>query len=135
LLKFAIVLFTVDVGVRRIQIGHDEWMRAMRAVRRWLFFWQGVPRTPEAEESLTALLARRHQVHAQHTSPVPEARADLFRPEKAPAMSLPGEEEVAAPQVQAAAPPAEEPKPAGEPAPSTASRLLEAKRRAQKRRG
>src|SRR5262249_27340448 len=25
LLKFAIILFTVDVGVRRIQIGRDEW--------------------------------------------------------------------------------------------------------------
>jgi hypothetical protein len=135
LLKFAIVLFTVDVGVRRIQIGHDEWMRAMRAVRRWLFFWQGVPRAPEAEESLTALLARRHQVHAQHTGPVPEASADLFRPQQAPTMPLPGEEEAAAPAAQAAPPPAEEPKPAGEPPASTASRLLEAKRRAQKRRG
>ena len=135
LLKFAIMLFTVDVGVRRIQIDHDEWMRAMRAVRRWLFFWQGVPRTPEAEESLTALLARRHQVRAQHTGPVPEASADLFRPEKAPTMPLPGEEQVTAPPAQAAAPTAEEPKPGGEPAPSTASRLLEAKRRAQKRRG
>ena len=48
LLKFAIILFTLDVGVRRIQIGRDEWLRAMQAVRRWLFFWQGVPRPPEA---------------------------------------------------------------------------------------
>jgi uncharacterized membrane protein len=135
LLKFAIVLFTVDVGVRRIQIGRDEWMRALRAVRRWLFFWQGMPRTPEAEESLTALLARRHQVRAQHTGPVPEASADLFRPEKAPTMPLPGEVEVTAEPAQAAALPAEEPKPADATAPSTASRLLEAKRRAQKRRG
>ena len=30
LLKFAIILFTLDVGVRRIQIGRDEWLRAMR---------------------------------------------------------------------------------------------------------
>jgi uncharacterized membrane protein len=135
LLKFAIVIFTVDVGVRRIQIGHDEWARAMRVLRRWLFFWQGVPRTPEAEESLTALLARRHQVRAQHTGPVVEPSADLFRPEKAPTMSLPGEETTPAPPGQAAAPPAEEPKTAEAAAPSTASRLLEAKRRAQKRRG
>jgi uncharacterized membrane protein len=134
LLKFAIVLFTVDVGVRRIQIGQDEWMRAMRAVRRWLFFWQGVPRTPEAEESLTALLARRHQVRAQHAGPASEASPDLFRPQQEPTMPLPGEEPVAAPSAQASTTPPEEPKPAGETAPSTASRLLEAKRRAQQRR-
>jgi uncharacterized membrane protein len=135
LLKFAIILFTVDVGVRRIQIGHDEWARAMRALRRWVFFWQGVPRAPEAEESLTALLARRHQVHAQHTGPIVEPSADLFRPEKAPSIALPGEEAEAAPPVQVAAPAPDEPKPAEAAPASTASRLLEAKRRAQKRRG
>jgi uncharacterized membrane protein len=134
LLKFAIVLFTLDVGVRRIQIGRDEWLRATRAVRRWLFFWQGVPRTPEAEESLTALLARREQVRSQRTAPAPQASADLFRPEKAPAMPLPGEEAVATAPPQAAVPPTEAPKPSDESAPSTASRLLEAKRRAQRRK-
>jgi len=134
LLKFAIVLFTVDVGVRRIQIGHDEWVRALRALRRWLFFWQGVPRAPEAEESLTALLARREQVRAQRTAPAPEASADLFRPTHAPAEPLPGEEGAAAPPPETA-PPAEAAKPPDASAPSTASRLLEAKRRAQKRRG
>src|SRR5262249_46015797 len=50
LLQFAIILFTVDVGVRRIQIDREEWRRATQTLRRWLFFWQGVPRTPEAEE-------------------------------------------------------------------------------------
>ncbi len=135
LLKFAIILFTVDVGVRRIQIGHDEWLRALRAVRRWLFFWQGVPRAPEAEESLTALLARREQVRAQRTAPAPEASADLFRPTQAPAEPLPGEEGAATPASQTSAPPAEAAKTSDASAPSTASRLLEAKRRAQKRRG
>ena len=134
LLKFAIVLFTVDVGVRRIQIGHDEWHRAMRAVRRWLFFWKGVPRTPEAEESLTALLARREQVRAQRTAPALEARADLFQPEKESTSPLPGEEAQAPAPAQAAAPPDEPPKAPDEGASSTASRLLEAKRRAQRRR-
>ncbi|HVM47195.1 MAG TPA: VWA domain-containing protein [Candidatus Acidoferrum sp.] len=134
LLKCAIILFTVDVGVRRIQIGRDEWLRGARTVRRWLFFWQGVPRTPEAEESLTALLARRHQVRAQHTGPALEASPDLFRPQAEPTMPLPGEEEPSAPAAQPSAPPAEEAKPAATEAErSTASRLLEAKRRAQKR--
>src|SRR6266516_858982 len=39
LLKFAIILFTIDVGVRRIQIDRDEWLRATQTLRRWLFFW------------------------------------------------------------------------------------------------
>ncbi|MEI6784189.1 MAG: VWA domain-containing protein, partial [Verrucomicrobiota bacterium] len=81
LLKFAIILFTLDVGVRRIQIGRDEWLRAMQALRRWLFFWRGAPRPPEAEESLAALLTRRQQVRSQQTAPAAEPRPDLFRPE------------------------------------------------------
>ncbi|MCX6893871.1 MAG: VWA domain-containing protein [Verrucomicrobia bacterium] len=135
LLKCAIVLFTVDVGVRRIQIGRDEWLRATGALRRWLFFWRGVARTPEAEESLTALLTRREQVRAQHTAPAPEASADLFRPVNAPVLPLPGEEVAALVPPDKPPPAAEPPTPGAESAPSTASRLLEAKRRAQKRRG
>ena len=134
LLKFAILLFTLDVGVRRIQIGRHEWLRAAQALRRWLFFWRGAPRPPEAEESLAALLARRAQVRSQQTAPAAEPRPDLFRPEKPATLPLPGEEGVATPPSQPASAPAEPPKPPAEPAPSTASRLLEAKRRAQKRK-
>jgi len=134
LLKFAILLFTVDVGVRRIQIGRDEWARGLRFVQRWLLFWRGAPRPPEAEESLAALLSRRAQVRSQQTGPAIEPRADLFRPERPAEMPLPGEEAPAAPTGQATPPPAETPKAPAEPAPSTASRLLEAKRRAQRRK-
>jgi uncharacterized membrane protein len=134
LLKFAVILFTLDVGVRRIQIGRDEWLRAAQALRRWLFFWRGAPRPPEAEESLAALLERRAQVRSQHTAPAAEPRPDLFRPEKPATEPLPGEEGVAAPPSQPAPAPAQPPKPPEQPAPSTASRLLEAKRRAQKRK-
>jgi uncharacterized membrane protein len=134
LLKFAIILFTLDVGVRRIQIGRDEWLRAMQILRRWLFFWQGVPRAPEAQESLEALLARRQQVRSQQTAPSVEPRPDLFRPERQADVPLPGEEPATAPAAQPAPATAEASKPSAEPASSTASRLLEAKRRAQKRR-
>jgi uncharacterized membrane protein len=134
LLKFAIILFTLDVGVRRIQTGRDEWLRAMQVLRRWLFFWQGVPRPPEAQESLEALLARRQQVRSQQTAPSAEPRPDLFRPERQADVPLPGEEPAAAPAAQSASITAEDTKTSAEPAPSTASRLLEAKRRAQKRR-
>jgi uncharacterized membrane protein len=134
LLKFAIILFTVDVGVRRIQIGRDEWLRAVRVVRRWLFFWRGVPRPPEAQESLEALLARRQQVRSQQTAPSTEPRPDLFRPERQVDVPLPGEEAATPPPAQPGPAPAEAPRVPAEPAPSTASRLLEAKRRAQKRK-
>jgi uncharacterized membrane protein len=134
LLKFAVILFTLDVGVRRIQIGRDEWQRAMQALRRWLFFWRGAPRPAEAEESLAALLARREQVRSQQTAPSVEPRPDLFHPERPAEMPLPGEEAPTASRAEAAPPPAESPKPTEAPPPSTTSRLLEAKRRAQRRK-
>jgi hypothetical protein len=132
LVKFAIVLFTVDVGVRRIQIDRDEWLRAVRAVRRRLLFWEAPPRPAEAEESLAALLARRDQVRSRQATPV-EPRPELFRPNTPVTEPLP--ESVSGSQK----PPAEPPRPDGAPtapagpAPTTTSRLLEAKRRAQKR--
>jgi uncharacterized membrane protein len=134
LLKFAIILFTVDVGVRRIQIGRDEWLRGWQVMRRWLFFWQGIPRTPQAEESLTALLARREQVRATQTAPAVAPRPDLFQPQQEPTLELPGAEEAGAPPKHPEAPAAETEQPTESAPASTASRLLEAKRRAQKRR-
>ena len=134
LLKFAIILFTLDVGVRRIQIGRDEWLRAMEALRRWLFFWRGAPRPQEAQESLEALLARRQQVRSRQTAPSVEPRPDLFRPERPAEVPLPGEEAAAPSPAQPPPAPVEASQAPAEPAPSTASRLLEAKRRAQKRR-
>ena len=50
LLKLAITLFPLDVGVRRIQIDRAEWLRATQTLRRWLFFWRGPQRPPEADE-------------------------------------------------------------------------------------
>ncbi len=134
LLKFAIILFTVDVAVRRIQIDRDEWLRVTQTFRRWLFFWQPPPRPAQAEESLAALLARREEVRSKQTAPAVEPAAELFQPERivevgladplAPAESRPQPTPAAPPQIDSA-----EPEPS-----STTSRLLEAKRRAQKRR-
>jgi Ca-activated chloride channel homolog len=137
LLKFAILLFPLDVAVRRIQIEREEWQRAMRFLRRWVFFWEGVPRTPQTEESLAALLARRDHVRSKQTAPALEPDPALFRPEKQATMPLPGAEGMAAqPPAPGVAPAAAPPKPEQpeEPAPSTTSRLLEAKRRAQRRK-
>jgi uncharacterized membrane protein len=136
LLEFAILLFIVDVGVRRIQIDRDEMLRAMRAVQRKVFFWQGIPRAPESEESLAALLARRDVVRSTQTAAATEPSADLFRPTKPVTELLPGMETAEVPPVQTSVPPsaaqaAIEP---AEPAATTTSRLLEAKRRAQRRK-
>lgn len=135
LLQLAIVLFILDVGVRRIQLEREELVRAMRAVQRKVFFWQGIPRAPESEESLAALLARRDAVRSTQTAPA-EPKAELFRPAKPVTEPLPGGESVEAPPVQGPAPPtaapaAKEPAEAGA---TTTSRLLEAKRRAQRRK-
>jgi len=130
LLKLAVIMFPLDVGVRRIQLDRAEWLKAMRQLRRWVFFWQGVPRTPEAEESLAALLARRGQVRATQTGPASQPNPELFRPRE----QAPLEKEVEAVSTKAKDQSAAQPSPAPqEQAPmSTASRLLDAKRRAQR---
>jgi len=130
LLKLAIVLFTLDVAVRRIQIDREEWEK----LRRRLFFWQHTPRNAAAEESLSALLARREQVRSTRTAAA-ETRPELFQP-KTPVTEVQAGPEAPSgpPQVGGSSTP---PPPAApeEPAPaSTTSRLLEAKRRAQKRK-
>src|SRR5437870_7301580 len=72
LLKLAVILFVLDVGVRRIQIDREEWLRATQTLRRWLLFWNPPPRPAEAEESLAALLARREVVRSKQTGPTLE---------------------------------------------------------------
>ncbi len=124
LLKFAILLFPLDVAVRRIQIDREEWLRATRSLRRWIFFWKGVPRTREADESLSALLARRGQVRSQRTAPAEAPSPALFEPRQPAAAPAPG------PAPSEAAPGE---KPSSKEPVSTTSRLLDAKRRAQKR--
>jgi len=136
LLKFALILFVVDVGVRRVQIDREEWQKALQVVRRAVL---GAPPKPvQTDQSLAALLARRDSVRSQQPAQVAPP-SHLFEPARAP--------------VEPAASPAEEGRPpAGSPEPvspaaanapsapvqppeeSTTSRLLEAKRRAQKRR-
>ena len=131
LLRCAVLLFTLDVGVRRIQLDREEWLKATATLRRWLFLWRGQPRTVGADESLTALLARRDQVRSRPAAVVVEPSPGLFQP-KAPAQS--GEKEPPSGVKPLGDPPAAvEPDQNEEKAPTTTSRLLDAKRRAQKR--
>lgn len=128
LLRLAILLFPVDVGIRRIQIDRAEWEKFLSIVRAKLLFWRGKPRTVEAEESLDALLARRAEVRAKTTA-TPEPIADLFRPAAVPKIDEPPSAQPS--QVPASA--KETPKSNKTEPTQTTSRLLEAKRRAQKR--
>ncbi len=132
LMKLAICLFPLDVGVRRIQIDRDEWLKATATLRRWIFFWRGRPRPVEADESLTALLARREQVRSTTTAPAVQPAPELFQPVR------PFEQRAAGLQPAESSERRDEPlaeqgskpdQPAG-----TTSRLLEAKKRAQRRK-
>ncbi|MSU64078.1 MAG: VWA domain-containing protein [Pedosphaera sp.] len=133
MLRFAILLFPLDVGVRRIQLDRDEIRRAWDHVRRRVPWLKRAERKPEADEALAALLARREQVRSAQTAVV-EASPDLFKPSSTPvplafnptsAAVTPVEMEISESSEPLSKPPAEI---------STASRLLEAKRRAQQRR-
>jgi len=132
LLKLAVILFVLDVGVRRIQIDQEEWAKVTATLRRWILFWNGKPHAPEHEESLATLLARREQVRSGRTAAGAEARPELFRPQQSPAPVdyAAGETQPTAP----AAPPTPTPETPEEKPTTTTSRLLEAKKRAQKRR-
>jgi hypothetical protein len=132
LLSFAILLFPFDVAVRRIQLDWEQWLKAAATLRRWIFFWKGVPRPKEADDSLAALLTRRGQVRARQPATVAPPSPDLFRPDKI--VTDGGEPHAAGATKHAAGEPEDRKKPAPEEA-STASRLLDAKRRAQRRGG
>jgi hypothetical protein len=138
LLKLAVVLFTLDVGVRRIQIDRAEWLKLWRLIERHVLFWRGVPRPVEADESLAALLARRDQVRSSQTAPGVQplpARPDLFQPERPVTLPTQAAPEAPGSETSPISAPAPTPATPTQPQPhSTTSRLLEAKRRAQQRR-
>ncbi|MGV3754552.1 MAG: VWA domain-containing protein [Verrucomicrobiota bacterium] len=136
LLKAAILLFPLDVGLRRIHLDREEWLRATATLRRWLFFWRAKQVRPqEADESLAALLNRRDQVRSTQMPAVPVViNPAMFQPKDPvrvvsakPASKPAGDSE--AELVSAAG--AEQAKPEET---TTTSRLLDAKKRAQKRR-
>ena len=136
LLKLAVLLFPLDVAVRRIQIDREEWSRATRTLRRWLMFWRPATAEAQEDESLMALLSRRDSVRSKKTAP--HATAELFQPKapasesgpailpsKSPATSgAEGEKTVETPEDKTEKSKEE----------SATDRLLAAKRRAQRRR-
>ncbi len=131
-LRWAVLLFVADVGVRRVLIDREEWARAWGLVRARIPILNRRAR-PEAatEPSLATLLSRRDQVRAQHTAAVsvpPTTVKTAAATQENPA-SITRDQPV---RLDAPKPGAVTPPPTTTPA-STASRLLEAKRRAQKK--
>ena len=96
----------------------------------------GTPRPADAEDSLTALLSRRDKVCSSQ-APLVAPRPELFRPEQSVTTPLPGvisDAGSAAEGIQPVEPTDTTPKTSEQAPSTTTSRLLEAKRRAQKRR-
>ncbi len=135
LLKLAIVLFPLDVAIRRIQLDREEWAKATATLRRWLFFWRPAPIAQKGDESLSTLLARRDEVRMRQTERA-GPREELFQPEKPlvipseaarpAAAATPATSEIAPAKPVDGKPPSDTPQ-------DTTSRLLEAKRRARKK--
>jgi len=131
LIKLAIILFVLDVGIRRVQLGRDELERMWAWTRERVMFWQPKKGPVESDQSLGALLARRDHVRSTRPTPVVATSEELFKPKQAPAPTLTAEEAAAAKPVTAEAPPEQKPKPAEDV--TTTSKLLEAKKRARKK--
>lgn len=133
LLKVVVVLFTLDVGIRRVQPDPDAWRRGVAAIRSRLLFWRPAPARAAADESLAALLSRRSQVRAGHTPAAPVVPVDprLFEPAAPPPSPPAPPEATPSPGSPATAPSPPPGTPPAAPPQSTASRLLEAKRKAR----
>jgi hypothetical protein len=132
LLKWGVLFFVLDVGLRRIQLEREELRKMLAWAKRTALFWRGIPRPAESDQSLAALLARRDAVRTK--TPSFEARPELFQPVQTPVLPGRASTPPASTPAVAAEEPERQPPAGGGPAESTTSRLLEAKRRARKSR-
>ena len=136
-LKLAILLFPLDVGLRRVQLDRDDLARAYRRTIDWLCFWRQKQAAPDRDESLSALLQHRDAIRARQSRPAPETA--IFENLPTTVRSTTG----TTASVFQEAKPKKTPPPAVEKSPaedkpketeSTTSRLLAAKRKAQRKR-
>jgi uncharacterized membrane protein len=124
LLTVAILLFPVDVGLRRIQLDREEWGRFWTRLSRILAGRKATPGL-ESEASLSALLARRDQTRERERG---AAARPIRVPERQRARLSEGE-------VAGSERFASEPSSGAQPSPtSTTERLLEAKRKAARQK-
>ncbi|MBN8245935.1 MAG: hypothetical protein J0L84_00665, partial [Verrucomicrobia bacterium] len=138
LLKLLVILFVLDVAARRVDVDREEWARGWSQARVWLGLTPS-RRAVAGQESLGTLLATRERTRGTRTAAgavevvrSPATTDDLFRPTRTPA-SLASEsaDDSGTPAEPAA--PTPPPPSASAPPGSATSRLLEAKRRAQRK--
>jgi Ca-activated chloride channel homolog len=129
LMKFAVLLFTLDVGIRRVQLDPEELQRFLNKLPLWLFFWIERREVPKSEDSLSALLSRREQVRSTTAASSPASQKPVFQAwQKQSVPSAVGTAQSSAPTPQTSAE-----SETNEAETNTTSRLLNAKRRAWKR--
>lgn len=134
LIRLAIILFVIDVGIRRIQLGREEFERMRAWADEKLFFWKPRKGEVKSDESLAALLTRRDQVRSSRPAQVIAPKERLFKP-KEESSAIVGEETTIKPvQLKTAESAAEDKKP-DQPVEddSVTGRLLAAKKRARKK--
>lgn len=140
LMRWAVVLFTMDVGVRRIAIDPEQVAALGARIRRIFGRSKGVAPRSKSDDSLAALLAKRDAVREKHTTSQPSLPTEELSTSLPPRRSTFSIDPIApAPSTPPVVPPTP---PAASPAPpsgetkniSTTDRLLEAKRRARKQR-
>jgi hypothetical protein len=123
LLTLAILLFPVDVGLRRIELDRDEWRKFWGRVTR-LVGWKPSPPLATAT-SLPALLARRDQARTEE-----RATGTISHPVWSPELPR-----VAEPSGRAPESPGSTPRVGPRSTPgNTTDFLLEAKKKAKRRR-
>lgn len=132
LLKLAIVLFVLDVGIRRLDPDPQEIEKLWRAAVSGILFWRQAPTAPaSAGPSLPALLARRDEVRQQRSAPAVHSLAAPLpagaQPIRTPA---PGTSPAAESFPSQADEELKAPSGSGGRRAATTDRLLEAKRRA-----
>lgn len=129
LLQLAVLLFVVDVGVRRLQLDAEFWQRAGQAIAGTVLFWRKPAPAPVSDASLTALLARRDRVRAVQPPATVSSVASAFPP-------VPSSRTTIGPESLPGQLPADEPAGSSTPNPETtmADRLKDAKRRARRKR-
>ena len=136
-----LLLFVLDVGIRRIDLDREEWSRWLaRVLRR--FGVGDARKAAEAQENVGALLAAKGRMRESKTAEGnesvvvrPVAMPELFQPKEVPTMPVSGDRSVADDPATSTLPNAERTPPAAPTDPKTGvtSRLLEAKRRAQRK--
>lgn len=132
LLRTLVILFVLDVAVRRVDVDREEWVKGFNRLRAVLGLGGGL-QPVGSPEALGSLLAARERTREARTAAgsggatVTRPDPDLFRPKQVPPEP---------PAINADA--AQSPDSSSTPAPPAApvnptSRLLEAKRRAQRK--